>query len=261
MLAGLARDTTRIRLGTLVSPVTFRHPSVFARECATVDEMSGGRIEVGVGTGWFGAEHTTLGIPFPPQAERTARLAEQVEVLTRLWSGETVSHQGRWYQLDGAQALPRPVQDPLPLIVGGHGGPRSVALGAQHAAEYNTTSIDPPGAVATYRRAREACERVGRDPASLRVSWMGTVLVAADVETLRRRAAQVAEWTGGPGMDPDDVIARIAENGVAGVHAQAAEQLQRYVDAGAERIYARIWDLDDLGQISEIAQAVWPLLS
>ena len=261
VLAGLARDTSRIRLGTLVSPVTFRHPAVFARECVTVDEMSGGRVEVGVGTGWFDAEHATLGIPFPPQGERTARLAEEVEVFTRLWSGEKVSFAGRFYELHDAQALPRPVQDPLPLIVGGHGGPRSVALGARHAAEYNTTSTDAAGAANTYRLAREACERTGRDPMSLRVSWMGTVLVAPDLATLRRRAAKVAEWTGSPGTDPDEVIATIAEKSVAGVYAQAAEQLHSYVEAGAERIYARIWDLDDLDQISEIAQQVWPLLA
>ena len=134
------------------------------------------------------------------------------------------------------------------------------ASSARYAAEYNTTSTDPAGAAATYGRARAACESIGRDPASLRLSWMGTVLVAPDLATLRRRAAQVAEWTGSPGMDPDDVVARVAQNGVAGVHAQAAEQLRRYADAGAERIYARIWDLDDLDQISEIAEAVWPQL-
>jgi len=259
-LAGLARDTSRIRLGTLVSPMTFRHPSVLAREVATVDELSGGRVEIGVGTGWYEIEHTTLGIDFPRQRERTERLEEAVEVLALAWSGEKVSYSGHHYRLDGARALPRPVQDPLPLVLGGHGGPRSVALAARRAGEYNTTSIDPAGAAETYRKARDACERVGRDPASLRLSWMGTVLVAPDAATLRRRAAQVAAWTGSPGEDPDAVIAALAERSVVGEYAQAAERLREYARAGAERIYARIWDLDDLDQISEIAQQVLPLV-
>jgi len=252
-LAALARDTQRIRLGSLVSPVTFRHPSVLAREVATVDELSGGRVELGVGAGWFEAEHTTLGIAFPPLRERTDRLAEAVEVMTRLWTGEPVSYEGRWYRLDGAQALPRPVQDPLPLIVGGLGGARSVALAARHAAEYNTTSADPATAAQAYARAREACERIGRDPATLRLSWMGTVLVAPDQAALRRRAARVATWTGSPGEDPDGLISQLTPRSVVGLPEQAAEKLQAYAQAGAQRVYARIWDWDDLDQISEIA--------
>jgi F420-dependent oxidoreductase-like protein len=259
-LAALARDTERVRLGTLVSPMTFRHPSVLAREVATVDELSGGRLEVGVGTGWFEAEHTTLGIPFPPQRERTERLEEAVEVMTLLWRGTPVSYTGRHYRLDGARALPRPLQDPLPLLVGGSGGPRSVALAARWAAEYNTTSTDPTGAARTYASARAACESAGRDPMTLRLSWMGTVLVAPDQATLRRRAAHLASRSGLSDADPDTVIARIAERSVVGVHAQAAERLREYAKAGAERIYARIWDLDDLDQISEIAQQVLPLV-
>lgn len=259
-LAGLARETTRVRLGTLVSPMTFRHPAVLARQVATVDEMSGGRVELGAGTGWFEPEHTTLGIAFPPMRERTDRLAEAVEVMTRLWTGEPVSYQGRHYSLDGAVALPRPQQDPIPLVLGGHGGPRSVALAARHATEYNTTSIDPAGAAQTFAKARQACEKVGRDPVSLRLSWMGTVLIAPDAATLRRRAAQMAAWTGQAGADPDALIAQLNARSVAGTHAQAAERLREYVAAGAQRIYARLWDLDDLDQISEIAAQVLPLV-
>jgi len=258
-LAGLARDTGRIRLGTLVTPVTFRHPSVLAREVATVDELSGGRLELGVGTGWFEAEHTTLGIDFPPLGERTERLAEAVEVITRLWTGRAVSFEGRHYRLAGAQALPRPVQDPFPLIVGGQGGRRSLELAVRHATEYNTTSADPAAAAQTFARARQACVAAGRDPASLRLSWMGTVLVASDQATLRRRAAQVAAWTGDPDTDPDVLLAQLDARSVVGLPAQAAERLQQYVDAGAQRIYARIWDLDDLDQISEIAELVGAL--
>ncbi len=259
-LAALARDTTRIRLGTLVSPMTFRHPSVLAREVATVDELSGGRVELGAGTGWYEAEHATLGIDFPSQRERTERLEEAVAVMRLLWSGQRVSYSGRHYRLDGALALPRPVQDPFPLILGGHGGPRSVALAAQHASEYNTTSIDPEGAAQTFARAREACARAGRDPSTLRLSWMGTVLVAADQASLRRRTARVAAWTGGPADDPDRLIDSLSPRSVVGTYEQAAERLRDYADAGAERIYARIWDLDDLDQISEIGERVLPLV-
>ena len=252
-LAALARDTTRVRLGTLVTPMTFRHPSVLAREAATVDELSGGRLEMGVGTGWFESEHTTLGIPFATQRERSDRLEEAVEVMTRLWTGETVSYAGTYYHLNNARALPRPVQDPLPLVVGGRGGPRSVALAARHAAEYNTTSTDPAGAAETYAKVRAACERAGRDPASMRLSWMGTVLVGAGEAALRRRAELMAPWAGMPGADAETVLGRIGAHSIVGVHADAAEKLQAYADAGAERIYARIWDLDDLDQISEIS--------
>jgi F420-dependent oxidoreductase-like protein len=258
-LAALARETTRIRLGTLVTPMTFRHPSVLAREVATVDELSGGRVEIGVGTGWYEVEHTTLGIDFPSQRERTEHLEEAVEVMRLLWSGEVVSYSGRHYRLDRARALPRPIQDPLPLVLGGHGGPRSVALAARHADEYNTTSIDPPGAAQTYARARQACAQVDRDPATLRLSWMGTVLVAPDQDALRRRAAQVAAWTGAPGDDPDHLLAQLAERGIVGFYEQAAARLRDYVDAGAQCIYARIWDLDDLDQISEIRERLLPL--
>jgi F420-dependent oxidoreductase-like protein len=254
-LAALARDTTRIRLGTLVTPMTFRHPAVLAREVATVDELSGGRLEMGAGTGWFEPEHRSLGIAFPPLRERTDRLFESVEAITLLWRGEPVSYQGRYVTLDHAHALPRPVQDPFPLIVGGLGGPRSVALAVRFAAEYNTTSTDPAGAARTYAAARAACENAGRDPATLRLSWMGTVLVARDDAGLRRRAEAMGRWSGA-GDDVDRMLARMAAHSVVGTHEQAAERLAEYVRAGAGRIYARIWDWDDLDQISEVAAEV-----
>jgi F420-dependent oxidoreductase-like protein len=257
-LAALSRDTTRIRLGTLVTPLTFRHPSVLAREITTVDELSGGRLEVGVGTGWFESEHTSLGIPFPPMRERTDRLHEAVEVMTRLWTGEPVSYDGRYFRLDNAVGLPRPVQDPLPLLVGGHGGRRSTQLAARFAAEYNTTSIDPAGAAETFAKARAACEEAGRDPATLLTSWMGTVLVARDDATLRRRLRSAAPWMGAPGASADDLLQRIGPHSVAGVYEQAAEKLRAYLDAGAQRVYARTWDLDDLDHISEVITELLP---
>lgn len=260
-LAGLARDTSRIRLGTLVTPMTFRHPAVLAREVATVDEMSGGRVELGVGTGWYEREHTTLGIPFPALGERTDRLHEAVEVITRLWTGRPVSYAGAHHRLDDAIALPRPVQDPLPLIVGAKGGRRSIDLAVRHAAEYNTTATDPAGAAHVYEKVRSACAAAGRDPASMRLSWMGTVVTAPDEATLRRRMERVAWWTGDASTPPDVLRGQLAPKNVVGVHDEAAEQLRAYLDAGVERIYARVWDLDDLDLVAEISQELLPRAS
>jgi len=257
-LAALARDTTRIRLGTLVTPMTFRHPSVLAREVSSVDEMSGGRIEIGVGTGWFEAEHTSLGIPFPPLGERTDRLHEAVEVITRLWTGQPVSFSGAYYRLDGAVALPRPIQDPLPLIVGGAGGARNARLAARFAAEFNTTSTDAAGAAQRYAAVRDACTAAGRDPATLRLSWMGTVITAADEAGLSRRIQRAAGWLGSSGVPAGELRSRMEVNSVVGTYDQAAERLRGHLDAGAERIYARLWDLDDLDQISEFSEELLP---
>jgi alkanesulfonate monooxygenase SsuD/methylene tetrahydromethanopterin reductase-like flavin-dependent oxidoreductase (luciferase family) len=179
-------------------------------------------------------------------------------VITRLWTGQPVSYPGRHYTLDNAVALPRPVQEPMPLLVGGHGGPRSVALGVRHATEYNTTSVDPQGAAETFAKVRAGCELAGRDPASLRLSWMGTVVIAADEAGLRRRMERAAAWTGDASTPPDDLRRGMARTGVVGTYDEAAETLRAYVDAGAERIYARPWDLADVDQISEIAEELWP---
>jgi F420-dependent oxidoreductase-like protein len=244
-LAALARDTSRVRLGTLVTPMTFRHPAVLAREVATVDELSGGRLELGVGAGWFEPEHVSLGIPFPTLRERMDRLAESVEVMTLLWRGEPVDHRGEHLQLQGAHALPRPVQDPLPIIVGGGGRDRTIAVAVRFAAEYNTTSCDPKLAARVFSAVREGCESSGRDPATLRLSWMGSVVVAADEARLRRRTEHMKSWSGS----------------VVATYDQAAELFAEYAQAGAQRIYARIWNLDDLDQISEIATEVMGRLS
>ena len=152
-LAGLARDTTRIRFGTLVSPMTFRHPSELAKQAATVDQMSGGRVEVGFGAGWYEGEHAACGIPFPPLKERFDRLEESLEVCTALWSSaESSTFKGRYYSLERAPGRPKPVQQPLPVIIGGRGVKRTPDLTARFAAEYNTGAAIPEWSI---RRARQ----------------------------------------------------------------------------------------------------------
>jgi len=170
-LAGLARETSRIRLGTLMSAATFRYPGPLAIAAAQVDEMSGGRLEFGLGTGWFAAEHTAYGIPFPPLAERFDRLAEQLEIITGLWQtppGQTFSFHGVHYQLAGSPALPKPAQRPRPpVLVGGHGLRRTPQLAARFADEYNVVFVSQAETAAAFGRARAACEAAGRDPQTL----------------------------------------------------------------------------------------------
>ena len=199
-LAGLARDTSRIRLGTMVTSATFRRPGVLAVTVATVDAMSGGRVELGLGTGWYEQEHASYGIPFPPVGERFDILAEQLAVITGLWStpvGETFSFAGAHYTLTDSPALPKPVQQPHPpIIIGGTGARRTPALAARFAAEYNVPFQTLDVTAAAFDRTRRACEEAGRDPATLVFSAAQTLAVGADEQEVRRRAAAVGEDTG-----------------------------------------------------------------
>src|SRR4051794_6201086 len=187
-LAGLARETSRIKLGTLVSPVTFRLPGVLAISVAQVDVMSGGRAELGLGAGWFEAEHKAYGIPFPPR--RFDLLEEQLAIVTGLWStpvGETFSHRGAHYQFEDSPALPKPVQSPVPVIVGGGGKQRTPALAARYASEYNLGFVSVDDLAAAYERVRAACDEAGRDPASLTYSVALTTYCGRDDAEVRRR--------------------------------------------------------------------------
>ena len=169
-LAALAAVTSTLRLGTLVSPATFRHPSVLAKSAVTVDHISGGRVELGMGAGWNRGEHERYGFPFPPTRERMDVFAEQLEVVRRQWQGEPFSFEGRHYRLLDSDPRPKPVQSPHPpLIVGGSGGRRSVALAARWADEYNTVSPTPDECRALKQRITEACAREEREPLSLSV--------------------------------------------------------------------------------------------
>jgi len=250
-LAGLARETSKIRLGTLVSSATFRHPGPLAISVAQVDAMSGGRVELGLGAGWYDAEHSAYGIPFPPLGERFERLAEQLEILSGLWTtppGDRFSFAGRHYQVSDSPALPKPVQQPVPVIVGGFGTTRTPALAARFAAEFNL----PFAPVALFAEARDrvhaACEAAGRDPATLRT---GVALVACCGETdddFRRRAAAI-------GRAP----AELREHGACGLASEVAARLGEYAAAGADTCYLQVLDLADLDHLDVLAAAVAPL--
>jgi F420-dependent oxidoreductase-like protein len=250
-LAGLARETARIRLGTLVSAATFRYPGPLAIAVAQVDDMSAGRIELGLGTGWFDAEHSAYGIPFPGLAERFGRLEEQLEIITGLWetpAGKTYSFRGSYYALTESPALPKPVQRPRPpILVGGHGPHRTPRLAARFADEYNVAFISPEETGAAFGRAREACAAASRDPASLVYSAGQTVCCGRTGAEVARRAAAIGE-------DP----AELAAAGLAGSPAQIVDKLGRFAAIGASRIYLQVLDLHDLDHLELIAAEVMP---
>jgi F420-dependent oxidoreductase-like protein len=227
-LCGLAAITSTLRLGTLVSPATFRHPSVLAKNAVTADHISGGRVEVGLGTGWHEREHAAYGFPFPPMKTRMDRLAEQLEIVTRSWQDGAFSFAGEHYTVDELDARPKPVQRPLPLVMGGGAKSRGAALAARYAAEYNVVYVGPETARASRERLVAACRDAGRDPATLCFSLMHGFLIGADEADLRARADRLGEWNGERvALDalrrtwlagtPDEVIARLREYEAAGV--------------------------------------------
>jgi F420-dependent oxidoreductase-like protein len=250
-LAGLARETARIRLGTLVSAATFRYPGPLAIAVAQVDEMSAGRIELGLGTGWFDAEHRAYGIPFPGLAERFGRLEEQLEIITGLWEtppGKTYSFGGSYYTLTDSPALPKPVQRPRPpILVGGHGPRRTPRLAARFADEYNVVFVSPEETGAAFGRVRDACAAAGRDPASLVYSAGQTVCCGRTGAEVARRAAAI-------GQDP----AELGAAGLAGPPAQIVDKLGRFAAIGASRMYLQVLDLHDLDHLELIAAEVMP---
>jgi F420-dependent oxidoreductase-like protein len=249
-LAGLARETTRIRLGTLVSSVTFRLPGVLAVQVAQVDAMSGGRIELGLGTGWMAGEHAAYGIPFPQR--RFGMLEEQLEIITGLWRtpvGGRFSYAGEHYTLIDCPALPKPVQVPLPLIVGGHGPRRTPALAARHAAEYNT-AFPPKHEIADrFARVRAACEAIGRDPAGIIYSVALTVAAGAREADVARRSARIGRTAG-----------QMRASGIAGTAGEVVDTLAWLAGLGASRVYLQVLDLHDLDHLAFIASDVVPQL-
>ncbi len=252
-LAGLARETTRLRLGTLVTSATFRLPGPLAIAVAQVDAMSGGRVELGLGAGWYPDEHRAYGVPFPPLGERFERLEEQLEIVRGLWltpSGERFSFSGRHYALADSPALPKPAQQPHPpIIVGGAGPVRTPRLAARFADEYNLPFQTVDDTVHQFDRVREACRAAGRDPASLRFSAASTLCCGRDVEEVERRAAAI-------GQD----LAELRSKGLAGTPDEVTARCREYGDAGASTIYLQVLDLSDLDQLSLFASEVLPAL-
>ena len=251
-LAGLARDTTRIRLGTLVTSATFRRPGPLAVTVAQVDAMSAGRVELGLGAGWYEEEHRAYGIPFPPTRERFDRLEEQLALITGLWTARSpFSFDGRFYQVSDSPALPKPVQDPHPpVILGGAGAKRTPGLAARFADEFNTPFLSPADAGAQFDRVRAACSAVGRDPGSIRFSSAVVVCCGSDQPEVARRAAAI-------GREVDELRA----NGLCGTPAQVADRLREWAAAGAATAYLQVLDLSDLDHLRLIGREVAPLIS
>jgi F420-dependent oxidoreductase-like protein len=239
-LAGLARETSRIRIGSLVSPVTFRIPGVFAKQVATVNEMSGGRVEVGMGAGWNDEEHRQLGIPFPDLHKRYDMLEEALAVVHGLWTQpDGWSDVGTRWPVTDARFVPRPEQPGRrhpPLILGGAGGPRLSRLVATYADEFNLVSASPDKARRAYARIDAACEAIGRDPADVTRSAMTGVLIAETENELQDRVRQQLEFTGQAARDASAWLAERRGRWLMGTLDEAAERLVRFADAGAQRI-------------------------
>ncbi len=248
-LAGLARDTTSIRLGTLVSSATFRSPGPLAISVAQVDQMSGGRVELGLGAGWYEAEHQAYGIEFPALGERFERFGEQLAIVHGMWStptGTTFDFEGQHYRVTDSPALPKPVQaGGPPIIIGGGGAVRTPRLAARYAAEFNVPFVPIEFFQQQRDRVTAACEAIDRDPATM--TWSVALVVCcgeSDAE-VRRRAAAI-------GREPDE----LRTNGAAGTPSEVAETLGRWAEAGAERIYLQVLDLGDLEHLDLMAQTI-----
>jgi F420-dependent oxidoreductase-like protein len=253
-LAGLARETSRIRLGTLVNSATFRLPGPLAVAVAQVDQMSGGRVELGLGAGWFETEHAAYGIPFPGVRERFDLLEEQLEVITGLWRtlpGDHYSFAGSHYTLTDSPALPKPVQQPHPpVIVGGHGPKRTPALAARFATEFNVAFSTPDVAATQFDRVAEACREIGRDPAELVYSVAHTIAVGRDDAEVVSRCQAI-------GRKVDELRA----DGLAGTVSEIVDRLGQWQEKpGITRIYLQLLDLGDIEQIELIASEVVPQL-
>ncbi|MFC7527139.1 LLM class F420-dependent oxidoreductase [Actinoplanes sp. GCM10030250] len=249
-LAALAVQTSRIRLGTLVSSATFRLPGPLAIAVAQVDAISGGRVEFGLGGGWFEAEHTAYGIPFPPLGERFDRLEEQLAIITGLWAtpaGSTFDHDGKFYQLSDSPALPKPAQSPPPVIIGGHGKKRTPALAARYATEFNVPFSKLEDIPAQYDRVRAASTAIGRtEPPTF--SAAAVLCVGRTDAEIRRRAASI-------GREPEEMR---TNGGIVGTPAEAVEIINRYAEAGASRLFLQVLDLADLDHINLVASEVAP---
>jgi F420-dependent oxidoreductase-like protein len=250
-LAGLAIETSRIRLGTLMSAATFRLPGPLAIMVAQVDQMSGGRVEFGLGTGWFEAEHTAYGIPFPSLGERFDLLEEQLTVITGLWGtpdGQTFSFDGAHYRVSDSPGLPKPAQRPRPpVLIGGGGARRTPRLAARFADEFNVAFRPLADSAAGFARVREACEAAGRYPSSMIFSVAQTVCCGKDEAEFRRRAAAIGE-------EPEDLRA----NGIGGTPGEVLAKIAEFAEIGAERVYLQVLDLSDLSHLELIASDVLP---
>ena len=253
-LAGVARETTSIRLGTLVTSATFRYPGPLAISVAQVDEMSGGRVELGIGAGWFEAEHNAYAIPFPPVGERFDRLTEQLDIITGLWTtpvGEKFDYSGSNYTVAESPALPKPVQSPHPpIIIGGAGAKRTPALAARFAAEFNVPFASADTAKTLVERVDAACTDAGRSKGSMTYSAAFVVCAGRNDAEVERRAAAI-------GREVDELR---SNSPVVGTPAEIADKLGAYRQIGIQRAYLQLLDISDLDHVEFFASQVIPQL-
>jgi F420-dependent oxidoreductase-like protein len=256
ILAGLAGRTDRIRLGTLVSPATFRHPSVVANVVSTVDHISNGRVELGLGAGWYEAEHRAFGFEFPPTATRIEVLEEQAEIISRLWAEDDVSFAGGHFRLQRCTAAPKPVQQPPPLIVGGSGKPRTVGVAVRFGTEYNASVFSTQHCSELRSVLDRECERQGRDPRSLRFSAMAqnTVIGTSTADVTRKIALVQREMDKGSGH----LLAEPVHRWFTSTATEAVETLSEWAAAGADRVMLQHQLWSDLETISLIGQEIVP---
>ncbi|KWX66577.1 LLM class F420-dependent oxidoreductase [Mycobacterium sp. NAZ190054] len=253
-LAGIARETSTIRLGTMVTSATFRYPGPLAISVAQVDEMSSGRVEFGIGAGWFEAEHKAYAIPFPPVGERFDRLTEQLEILTGLWTtepGQTFDFSGTHYHIADSPALPKPAQRPHPpIIIGGGGAKRTPALAARFADEFNIPFVPLDTLTEQYARVAAAVEKAGRAKDSLTYSAAFVLCVGRDESEIARRAAAI-------GREVDELR---SNSPVVGTPDEVVDKLGPFLEAGVERIYLQVLDMSDLDHVEFFAEQVVPRL-
>jgi F420-dependent oxidoreductase-like protein len=256
-LAGLAASTATLRFGTLVSPVTFRHPSVLAKSVVTVDHISGGRVELGMGAAWNDNEHRQFGFSFPSVAERMSILEEQVEIVHRLWTEDTLTFEGRHYRFDACKGLPKPVQDPHPnLLIGGEARSRSVALAVRWADEYNLDYATATEVRERRLRISAACESAGRDPSTLTLSMMTLCLVGSDRAELEAKTLRLMALEREEGDPAAYLEAQIGQGAVCGTTQEVLEQLARLSEAGLERIMLQHLVHDDLESVDLIGREI-----
>ena len=250
-LGALARETSTIRLGTLVTSVTFRWPGLLAVQVAQVDQMSGGRVELGIGAGWFDKEHAAYAVPFPDTRERFEMLEEQVEVITGLWAADGssggYSFHGKHYAVSDSPGLPKPHQTKPPVIIGGSGRKRSAALAARYADEYNVPFTEFEEGLEVHDRVRRACEEAGRDPATMIYSSALVLCVGNDEAQFQRRAAAI-------GHDPDS----LRKTQLGGTVSEVLDKVGRYAESGQSRLYLQTLDLHDMDHLHLVAEEIKP---
>jgi len=261
LLAALAARTRRLGLGTMVSPVTFRLPTVLAKAATTVDHVSGGRAILGMGAGWWEEEHRTHGIAFPAADERFEMLEEQLEIVHVLWSEDVYSFESRHYAIEGCRFLPKPVSRPHPpIVVGGKGGPRIARLVARWGDGFNRVGGTPDQVRESFERVREAVSGAGRDQAGVETSFMTWVMVGATEAEWRSRveAARRMDRSAGPF---EDYLADVTRDCIVGTVDKAIDLMNRYAHAGVEHFVLNTELFDDLDMLELLAAEVIPKIS